>query len=375
MPKPSLPDSPEPALLGAAQVVQASHTAPAARPVSRWPAWLALGIALLGLLALAALLLWLQPQLSTAWQRLDQLSDASSRLDGRIDGLLQQLEQQGTEQQQQKARLTAQQEQLGQRLDAVTAAQQRFNQGDTPRQWRLAEAEHLLRLANDQLLAGRPLRFARQQLATADRLVAELDDPQLQPLRAALVADLAALDGHAPADVEGQFFRLSAGIGQVDRLPPRGTPSLAEATTGEPAAPVQPGWRGWLDRIWQQLRPLVVIRQRTQSVEPLLTSSQTAMLRQQLQLQLQLAQLALLRGEPSIYHTSLDAALDLLDRQFDGNAAEVTALRATLRELTQQPIATAAPTLEASLSAVRQAIEAERNTPAMTPSPFPAEAP
>lgn len=375
MPKPSLPDSPEPALLGAAQVVQASHTAPAARPVSRWPAWLALGIALLGLLALAALLLWLQPQLSTAWQRLDQLSDASSRLDGRIDGLLQQLEQQGTEQQQQKARLTAQQEQLGQRLDAVTAAQQRFNQGDAPRQWRLAEAEHLLRLANDQLLAGRPLRFARQQLATADRLVAELDDPQLQPLRAALAADLAALDGHAPADVEGQFFRLSAGIGQVDRLPPRGTPSLAEATTGEPAAPVQPGWRGWLDRIWQQLRPLVVIRQRTQSVEPLLTSSQTAMLRQQLQLQLQLAQLALLRGEPSIYHTSLDAALDLLDRQFDGNAAEVTALRATLRELTQQPIATAAPTLEASLSAVRQAIEAERNTPAMTPSPFPAEAP
>lgn len=375
MPKPSLPDSPEPALLGAAQVVQASHTAPAARPVSRWPAWLALGIALLGLLALAALLLWLQPQLSTAWQRLDQLSDASSRLDGRIDGLLQQLEQQGTEQQQQKARLTAQQEQLGQRLDAVTAAQQRFNQGDTPRQWRLAEAEHLLRLANDQLLAGRPLRFARQQLATADRLVAELDDPQLQPLRAALAADLAALDGHAPADVEGQFFRLSAGIGQVDRLPPRGTPSLAEATTGEPAAPVQPGWRGWLDRIWQQLRPLVVIRQRTQPVEPLLTSSQTAMLRQQLQLQLQLAQLALLRGEPSIYHTSLDAALDLLDRQFDGNAAEVTALRATLRELTQQPIATAAPTLEASLSTVRQAIEAERNTPAMTPSPFPAEAP
>ena len=338
MPKPSLPDSPEPALLGAAQVVQASHTAPAARPVSRWPAWLALGIALLGLLALAALLLWLQPQLSTAWQRLDQLSDASSRLDGRIDGLLQQLEQQGTEQQEQAARLTAQQEQLGQRLDAVTAAQQRFNQGDTPRQWRLAEAEHLLRLANDQLLAGRPLRFARQQLATADRLVAELDDPQLQPLRAALAADLAALDGHAPADVEGQFFRLSAGIGQVDRLPPRGTPSLAEATTGEPAAPVQPGWRGWLDRIWQQLRPLVVIRQRTQSVEPLLTSSQTAMLRQQLQLQLQLAQLALLRGEPSIYHTSLDAALDLLDRQFDGNAAEVTALRATLRELTQQPI-------------------------------------
>ncbi|MCB1618735.1 MAG: uroporphyrinogen-III C-methyltransferase [Pseudomonadales bacterium] len=375
MPKPSLPDSPEPALLGAAQVVQASHTAPAARPVSRWPAWLALGIALLGLLALAALLLWLQPQLSTAWQRLDQLSDASSRLDGRIDGLLQQLEQQGTEQQQQKARLTAQQEQLGQRLDAVTAAQQRFNQGDAPRQWRLAEAEHLLRLANDQLLAGRLLRFARQQVATADRLVAELDDPQLQPLRAALAADLAALDGHAPADVEGQFFRLSAGIGQVDRLPPRGTPSLAEATTGEPAAPVQPGWRGWLDRIWQQLRPLVVIRQRTQSVEPLLTSSQTAMLRQQLQLQLQLAQLALLRGEPSIYHTSLDAALDLLDRQFDGNAAEVTALRATLRELTQQPIATAAPTLEASLSAVRQAIEAERNTPAMTPSPFPAEAP
>ncbi|HNV53738.1 MAG TPA: uroporphyrinogen-III C-methyltransferase [Pseudomonadales bacterium] len=375
MPKPSLPDSPEPALLGAAQVVQASHTAPAARPVSRWPAWLALGIALLGLLALAALLLWLQPQLSTAWQRLDQLSDASSRLDGRIDGLLQQLEQQGTEQQEQAARLTAQQEQLGQRLDAVTAAQQRFNQGDTPRQWRLAEAEHLLRLANDQLLAGRPLRFARQQLATADRLVAELDDPQLQPLRAALAADLAALDGHAPADVEGQFFRLSAGIGQVDRLPPRGTPSLAEATTGEPAAPVQPGWRGWLDRIWQQLRPLVVIRQRTQSVEPLLTSSQTAMLRQQLQLQLQLAQLALLRGEPSIYHTSLDAALDLLDRQFDGNAAEVTALRATLRELTQQPIATAAPTLEASLSTVRQAIEAERNTPAMTPSPFPAEAP
>ena len=375
MPKPSLPDSPEPALLGAAQVVQASHTAPAARPVSRWPAWLALGIALLGLLALAALLLWLQPQLSTAWQRLDQLSDASSRLDGRIDGLLQQLEQQGTEQQQQKARLTAQQEQLGQRLDAVTAAQQQFNQGDAPRQWRLAEAEHLLRLANDQLLAGRLLRFARQQVATADRLVAELDDPQLQPLRAALAADLAALDGHAPADVEGQFFRLSAGIGQVDRLPPRGTPSLAEATTGEPAAPVQPGWRGWLDRIWQQLRPLVVIRQRTQSVEPLLTSSQTAMLRQQLQLQLQLAQLALLRGEPSIYHTSLDAALDLLDRQFDGNAAEVTALRATLRELTQQPIATAAPTLEASLSAVRQAIEAERNTPAMTPSPFPAEAP
>lgn len=368
-------ESPEPALLGAAQVVQASHTAPAARSRSRWPAWLALGLALLGLLLLAALLLWFQPQWSAARQQLNQLSDASSRLDGRSDGLRRQLEQQAAEQQQQSAHTASKLEQLDQRLAAVTAAQQRLSQGDVPRQWRLAEVEHLLRLAHDQLLVGRPLRFARQQVATADRLVAELDDPRLQPLRAALAADLAALDAQAPVDVEGQFVRLAAGIAQVERLPPRGTPSLTEAATNEQALPTQPGWRGWIERIGQQLRSLVVIRQRTQPVEPLLTASQTAMLRQQLQLQLQLAQLALLRGEPSIYHTSLAAALDLLDRQFDGNAAEVTALAATLRELTQQPMATAAPTLEASLSAVRQAMEAERNTPAVTPSPFPAEAP
>lgn len=361
-------DQAEPALLSAGQVVQ-DHKPVAPRAASGVLGWVALCVALLallGLLAVGLLLAWFQPRLSEQQQRLDQLTQESNRLDGRVNILLGQIETGRAEQQSQLKLLGSQLAAAEQRLDALAAAQQQLNHGDIQQQLRLTEVEHLLRLANDQLLAGRPPQLARQLLKEADLLLVEFDDPSLRPLRAALASDLAALDSYHPPDIEGYFVRLAARVEQIGQLPLRGVPSLGDrsASTQTATPPVRPGWRGWLDPVWAQLRQLVVIRQRQQPVDPLLSQTQALGLRQQLQLQLQQAQLAMLRGQEQIYRASLDSVISTLDRQFDSEAAEVVALTSALRELAQQSITTVPPTLDGSLQAVRMAIRTQAVAPA-----------
>ncbi len=279
--------------------------------------------------------------------------------------------------------LAARLEELGQRLDQVDrlstevmdlkrqtaeaearmqAALDRLYQrmGRSSVDWILAEAEYLLRLANERLQLAHDPDTARAALQAADDRLAALDDPVLQPVREAIAREIAALEALPRVDVAGLAARLDALAGQIEKLPlaHRYLPPepLAGGDAGETTAT---GEGPWWERAWERLKDtiadLVVVRYNEQPVAPLLAPDQVSALRQGLVLELELARAALVRGDETLYRQSLERTARLVRQYFDPEDAATAALLQTLDELAGQRIRVTYPDLSESLRRLREA--------------------
>lgn len=230
--------------------------------------------------------------------------------------------------------------------------------------WRLAEAEYLLRLANQRILMEKRPEGALALLRSADEILHALDDVTLFKLRQILAQDIARLEAVPHLDVEGSYLRLAALIEQSRELPTLSlqqqrqlpemlnqiTPDLVDETL---KADVQSAFSQALSR----LEKLIVIQRHDAPVEPLLSPEQGHYLRQNLQLLLEQAQLALLRQQAGIYQTSLERAEQLVRRYFDTNASAVQALLGALSEVGTLQVSPTLPDISASLSELQKHIK------------------
>ena len=87
---------------------------------------------------------------------------------------------------------------------------------------------------------------------------------------------------------------------------------------------------------------------------PLLTPDAEYFLRTNLTLQLQVARLALLRGEQAVFEESLADADDWLRDYFDTDSAQVRGARATIDEVRSSMIVVTPPDISRSLQLLRQ---------------------
>ena len=217
----------------------------------------------------------------------------------------------------------------------------------------LAEAEYYMQLANAQLqLAGNP-ELAALALGMADDRLVQLADPALTEVRRALADELAALDIMDKPDIEGATLTLSSLAGVVATLPLRQA-SVDEAERSGGADEDASG----LDRAWASVRRaasgLVRVTPPDETAIPLLTPDAEYFLRTNLTLQLQVARLALLRGEQAVFEQSLADADDWLRDYFDTNSAQVRGARATLEEIRSSMVVVSPPDISASLQLLRQ---------------------
>ena len=102
------------------------------------------------------------------------------------------------------------------------------------------------------------------------------------------------------------------------------------------------------------LESLVVIQQHDRAVEPLLSPEQGHYLRQNLQLLLEQAQLALLRQQQVIYETSLSRSIELIGRYFDAANSATQALSQALEQLNRLQVAPQMPSINGSLDKLQQ---------------------
>lgn len=94
------------------------------------------------------------------------------------------------------------QQQLSERVDRVLGASRQ--------EWRLAEAEHLLRLASLRLSALQDVASARFLVDAADQILRDHDDPAAFAAREQLVGALEALRRLPVIDRTGVFLQLTA---------------------------------------------------------------------------------------------------------------------------------------------------------------------
>lgn len=222
-------------------------------------------------------------------------------------------------------------------LDKVLKELAQQQQAD-PREWLHAEAEYLLRLANQRLQLERDVKGAKALLKAADDRLREADNPALVPIRRAIQSELASLDSVPVIDRTGIYLALMAQQEQLARLPLK--QDIEEIAAGKGDAQPSGGWRQQLATLGRELKDLVTVRRHDQPLEALITPQQESYLRQNVRLLLEQAQLALLKSEPGLYQASLGKATELVEGYYatdnDGVAKSIDKLK-SLRDNDVRP--------------------------------------
>lgn len=223
--------------------------------------------------------------------------------------------------------------------------------GKSREDWRLAEAEHLLRLAMLRLSALQDVNSATALVQGADSILQAQDDPQAFAARGELIKVLEALQSLPQVDRSGLFLQLAALRGQVDQLQmlapeyilPNEVPTAASASDSS----------RWAE-LWAQLSRYVRLDlQADQDVRPLLAGQSLAQVRLTLALALEQAQWGALNGQPEVYRQALKAAHEVLDNYFDRDNQAVKAMQKRIGELGEQAVVAKLPSLDPALNTLQ----------------------
>ncbi|MGM8851912.1 uroporphyrinogen-III C-methyltransferase [Salinicola halophyticus] len=239
-------------------------------------------------------------------------------------------------------------------LDKVLKELAQQQQAD-PREWLHAEAEYLLRLANQRLQLERDVKGAKALLNAADERLREADNPALVPIRRAIQSELASLDSVPDIDRTGLYLALMAQQEQLARLPLK--QDIEEIAAGEGDAKPTGGWRQQLATLGSELKDLVTVRRHDQPLEALITPQQESYLRQNVRLLLEQAQLALLKSEPKLYQASLDKALELVEGYYATDNDGVTNSIDKLKSLRDNQVRPELPDISESSQLLKRFIE------------------
>ena len=325
----------------------------AAKASGRGPAWLALLLGLAGL-GVGAWSAWqLHQQQGQAAEQLERLREigaaTETRLQGSEDSVAKKLAglpsaDQLATQRDLLVSLQGEQQRLAQSLSGLL--------GKSREDWRLAEAEHLLRLAMLRLSALQDVDSAIALVQGADDILRAQNDPQAFAARGELIKVLEALRSLPQLDRSGLFLQLAALRGQAAQLQTL-TPEYlvpAEAPAGTNNASDASRW----EELWQQVSRYVRIDLHAdQDVRPQLAGQSLAQVRLTLALALEQAQWGALNGEPEVYRQALAAAGDVLDTYFDRDNQTVQALRQRIGELAEQPVVAQLPKLDNALDVLQ----------------------
>jgi uroporphyrin-3 C-methyltransferase len=170
------------------------------------------------------------------------------------------------------------------------------------------------------------------------------------PARAQLASEIAALRALPRPDLAGSALELGSLAARVDALPVAGTVA-APGSEATPAA--QSAWRRALARVRAALAGLVTVRRSNgEQFTPL--PEQRYFLYRSLELELEAARLALLRGEAAEYTQSIEAAERALQTRFDADDPGVQSALATLGKLKGIELVPAWPDISGSLAELRR---------------------
>lgn len=247
------------------------------------------------------------------------------------------------------AQLQGDQQLLNQRLETVLGASRQ--------DWRLAEAEHLLRLASLRLSALQDVNSAEALVHAADQILREQDDPAAFAAREQVARAMEALRTTVDPDRTGLFLQLGALREQVAELNAL-TPTLAGegGVLEELAAQDTTGswWSNALQRLSQYIRIEVG---NDEVIRPVLAGQNLTQVRLALGLALEQAQWGALHGESGVYQQALKQAKDILATSFDQQNPASRALLVRLEALTTRSIEVQVPDLAPALGAVQAYIE------------------
>lgn len=236
----------------------------------------------------------------------------------------------------------------------------RSSEGARDGDWLLAEAQYLVRLADQRLLVSRDTQSAIELLSAADDILQELAYPELVPVRQALINDVSLLRSTPSVDYQGLYFQITAAGQALDSLALTAQEGLEGNSSESTGSDESVGfWSSLLSSIKSSLSQLFIVRRTDESAEWMVDAEGEAVLRGQLDLLVMQSLSALLSGDQRIYQSALQEVADLLETNFQEGSAR-DALIAELEDFANQPIQVELPDITASMRAMQQGAELMR---------------
>ena len=242
--------------------------------------------------------------------------------------------------------------------------------------WAVAEVEHILRLANEQVQLEQNVVKAITTLRTADqRLKSLAEEPSLIKVREALEQDIASLSQVNVPDITGAALTLSRLSSDAQKLRTiditkkdkvAATPSAEETVATEEAEDIetaaeiiaQNSWtavKGFATAALEGVGGLPVISKDGEDVAPVIPPKQAFFVRQNLQLKLENARLALLRQDNATFQDTIKTAVSWTESYFSAESSDTQKFIEDLSALGSLNLAPELPDISGSLKALQAA--------------------
>jgi uroporphyrin-3 C-methyltransferase len=237
--------------------------------------------------------------------------------------------------------------------------------------WLLLKARHYLELAQINAHWSDDPKIAIALLQQADSILQELSLQPIFPVRQVIAKEIAQLQALPPIDIPGILSQLDALQTIVSKQPvidENAMQTEADTTQQKSGAPVS----AWQTQ-WQQsksfLEKLIVVRHYEGDIEPALSPIHKALLRENIRMNLQAAQWAVLQNNTKLYQQSLRRAVQNIERAFENNTPATQSLLKQLQTLQQTALRVAKPVIDQSLQLLNQVISSNTNLRASPVTP------
>jgi len=248
-----------------------------------------------------------------------------------------------------QTRLSEQQQLAATRLDKISE-----KLGRNSHDWAVSEIRYTLRQASTRLQLFKEKETALVALKIADQQLAELADPALHKVRATLNKEIIALSSVKEIDLEGVSLTLSAIKEQVGELSVAQLETVKQDTikraVPEKEVGTLPEWKKHTDAIWSEMKSLVSIRRTDKKILPLLSEQESRQIKQALGLKIEIARLALLQRNTTLFRTSIKEATSWLNAYFNPEQAAVVAILEKLNAMNALSLEPTFPDISGALS-------------------------
>ncbi len=234
-----------------------------------------------------------------------------------------------------------------QQENSIAALQKAFTdiKGRRPNDWLIAEADHLVKQAGRMLWLEKDIPTTTLLMLAADKRIADLNDPSLNPLRQAIALDVQSIKAIEQVDTDGIVARLMTLQQQIETLPL--TETILPPAQPEVKKTVSADVTDWKENLITSLdnfiNQFVTYRVREGSATPLLSPDQAFYLEANLKAKLDQAINATFREDQKTYEMALQQASEWIARFYDVKAASTQSVLVALTELSALPVEIAYP--------------------------------
>ncbi|MDP1603114.1 MAG: uroporphyrinogen-III C-methyltransferase [Legionella sp.] len=253
-----------------------------------------------------------------------------------------------------------------------TALKQRLYQ---KQDWLLLQARYYLELAQINAHWSKDQKTTTALLQEADGVLQGMSMQELLPVRQAIATEISQIKARPVVDITGLLSQLDAAQSLISDLPIKQSVSDPEATHQKAKTTSSSTWRNTLNDSVDLLQKLVVIRHHDGDIQPILSPMHQALLRENVRMNLQQAQWAVLQNNAAVFDYSLTNAIKEIEKTFEKSAKNTQSLIEQLQALQQIKLNVPVPALNRSLKLLNELIDSNNSSGVLPASTTGDEAP